>query len=158
MGWKADFTTSIGSSSDSSVIVASCIELTSDFESAFDLSGLALIILLGLPLCLLLVGDNRALDVSIEDTLLCKCLRASYGLMPFLSDSSGGNDFIARSAGCGPNGRRPLGGKKAPGGGISPPAGRLAIAGPNGNSSAPGNVTGGVGIEPGPPVDKEKNC
>lgn len=77
--------------------------------------------------------------------------------MPFFSDSSDGNDFIARSAGCGVKGRRPLGGKKAPGGGIRPPAGRLAIAGPNGNSSAPGKVTGGVGNDPGPPVDKEKN-
>lgn len=77
VGWNADFTTSIGSSSDSSDIVASCVELTSDFESAFDLSGLALMMLLGLPLCLLLVGDRRALEVSIDDTLLCKCRNAS---------------------------------------------------------------------------------
>lgn len=153
VGWNADFTTSIGSSSDSSVIVASCIELTSDFESALDLSGLALAILLGLPLCLLLVGESLALDVSIEETLLCKCLNASYGLMLLFSDNSGGNDFIARSAGCGPKGRRPFGGKNAPGGGIKPPVGKLAIAGAKGKSSAPGNVTGGVVIAPGPPVD-----
>lgn len=131
------------------------MELTSDLESAFDLSGLALTMLLGLPLCLLLVGDRRALDVSIEDTLLCKCLKASYGFMPFFSESSGGNAFIARSAGCGAKGRRPLGGKKAPGGGIRPPGGRFVIAGANGNSSAPGNVTGGVVIGPAPPVDNE---
>lgn len=77
VGWNADFTTSIGSSSDSSVMVASWIELTSDLVSAFDLSGLPLIMLRGLPLCLLLVGDNRALDVSIGETVLCKCRKAS---------------------------------------------------------------------------------
>lgn len=154
VGWNADFTTSMGSSSDSSEIVASCIELTSDFESAFDLSGLAFIKLLGLPLCLLLVGDKRALDVSI-DMLLCRCLNASYGLTPFLSVSSGGNVFNARSAGCGANGRSPFGGKKAPGGGMSPPGGRFVIAGGNGNRSAPGNVTGGVVIGPAPPGNKK---
>lgn len=126
-------------------------------ESAFDLSGLALIILLGLQLCLLLVGDKRALDVSIDDTLLCKCLKASYGDTPFFKDNSGGNDFNANSAGCGGNGRSPFGGRKVPGGGIKPLGGRFVIAGGNGNSSVPGNPTVGDVMGATPPVDKEKN-
>lgn len=134
-------------------MVASCMELTSDLVSAFDRSGLAFAMLRGL-LCLLLVGDRCALEVSIEDTLLCKCLKASYGLIPFLSDSSGGNVFSANSVGCGGNGSKPFGGKKAPGGGISPPGGRFVIAGGKGNNSAPGN-TGGV-ANGGAPEDKRK--
>lgn len=153
VGWNADLTTSICSSSDSSDIVASWVELTSDLESAFDL-GLAFTILLGLPLCLLLVGDKRALDVSIDETLLWKCLNASYGLTPFFKVSSGGNDFNASSAGWGWKASSPFGGRNAPGGGINPPVGKLAIAGGNGNSSAPGNATGGVVMGAAPPVDK----
>lgn len=76
--------------------------------------------------------------------------------MPFFSASSGGSDFIAKSAGCGGNGSSPFGGKNAPGGGSSPAGGKFAIAGGNGNRSAPGNGTGGVVIGIALPVGKEK--
>lgn len=69
-GWKADLTTSIGSSSDSSV--KSFVELTSDECSFDDLLSSGLFG--GLMLCLLLVGDNLTLNASADDTLLCKLL------------------------------------------------------------------------------------
>lgn len=75
--------------------------------------------------------------------------------MPFFSDSSGGNDFSARSAGCGPNVKSPFGGRNAPGGGSNPFGGRFVIAGWNGNRSAPGSGTGGVGKAAGLPVGKK---
>lgn len=120
-------TTSMGSSSDSSDNVASCVEFMSDFESAFDLSGLR-----GLTLCLLLDGDSRILDASIDETLLCKFLKfaiASYGLRPFFVISAGNGSIL-------------LWGKNP---GSIPPDGKLPIGGgPNGNKSAPGSGTGGV--------------
>lgn len=60
--------------------------------------------------------------------------------------NSGGNDFRAKSAGCGPKGRSPFGGRNAPGGGNRPPGGKFVIAGGKGNSSDPGSGTGGVVI------------